>query len=266
MKRKLILAAAALGLSSGMQAAHAVPIDIAFIVDQSQSMGTEFGWIPTVISQIDAALQAESIVTSTRYGIAGYMEGAGNEYTASPPAPNSAEYVGLAFVDFTSNVADVTAAATAAGSDLRAATERGYHAADWARSGFSWDTNAVKVMILLTDEAADQGSVIPDAGQGSDEVNLGKLLADDGFLLNVITLSNLFTQWDQAVYDQSSSYKGLFSLNDLRTDAAGFTADFVLAKVGEIKDVITVPAPGTIALLGLGLAGLGLQQRRKAAA
>ena len=106
MKRKLIIATAALGLS-GMQTAHALPVDIAFVVDQSASMSAEFSWIPTVIGQIDTALQSEPIVTSVRYGLAGYMTGAGNEYTSAPPAPNTAEYVGLAYQDFTSNVSDV---------------------------------------------------------------------------------------------------------------------------------------------------------------
>jgi hypothetical protein len=34
---------------------------------------------------------------------------------------------------------------------------------------------------------------------------------------------------------------------------------------GSLTVVETVPAPGTLALLGLGLAGLGLSRRRKAA-
>ncbi|HAV62875.1 MAG TPA: hypothetical protein DCY13_10975 [Verrucomicrobiales bacterium] len=150
MKKKLAIAAATLALC-GAPAAHAAPVDIAFVVDQSISMGPEFAWIPTVIGQIDTALAAETVVDSVRYGLAGYMEGAGNEFTSSPPAPNVGEYVGLAYVDFTSVLTDVTNAATAAGADLRFSTERGYHAADWSRSGFSWDPAAVKVMILLTD-------------------------------------------------------------------------------------------------------------------
>lgn len=260
-KLKQILAVGILSLGMA-QGANAVPVDIAFIVDQSGSMASEFGWIPNVITAIDTALQSESAVTSTRYGIAGYMEGAGNEY----PGPSSGtfdEYHGLAYVDMTANVATVSAAASAAAGDLRAYTERGYHAADWSRTGFSWGTDAVKVMILLTDEAADQGSVIPDVGQGSDEANLGKLLDDDGFLLNVITTTSLFSQWDQAVFDQNSGYQGLFDLNFLRSNPAAFTTQFVAAKVGEITG--TIPEPATIALLALGLIGLGFATRMKQA-
>lgn len=259
MKRlKLVLAASALGLGMAHNAS-AVPVDIAFVVDQSLSMGGEFNFIPGAITAIDTALQSEAIVTSTRYGLAGYMEGAGNEFTSPPSGGNNAEYVGLAFEDLTANVVTVSDAATAAGGDLRAFTERGYHAADWSRTGFSWDANAVKVMILLTDEAADQGSVIPDAGQGSDEANLGKLLSDDDFLLNVITPTSFWGQWDDAVFTKGS-YQGLFDLNFLRDEPAAFTQQFVSAKVGEITG--QVPNAPTLALLSLGLLGLRMVGRR----
>jgi len=261
--RKMHALLAASVLSLGLtHNASAVPVDIAFIVDQSGSMGTEFGWLPTVMGDINTAIAGEPLVTSVRYGLAGYMAGAGDEWTSSPPAPNVPEYVGLAFVDMTSNIATVSSAATAAAGDLRAYIERGYHAANWARTGFSWDTaaDAVKVMILLTDESADQGSTIPDAGQGSDEANLGYLLDQDGFLLNVVVGTNLYSQWDQAVFDQNSAYQGLFDINYLRTDPAGFTADFVAAKIGEIAGI---PEPGTMLLMGAGLLGLAGMRRSK---
>lgn len=257
--------AAAILLSTGLSFnAHAVPVDIGFVVDQSLSMDTEFDWIPSVITSIDTALQSEAIVTSTRYGLAGYMEGAGNEYSGTKTGTYD-ELHELAFVDLTATAATVSTAATAAGGDLRGITERGYHAADWARSGFNWDANAVKVVILLTDEAGDQGSTIQDVGLGSDEANLGKLLDDGGFLLNVITQTSHWDEWDDAVYDQNSSYQGLFDLNYLRNNPTEFTQQFVEAKVGEIKQTQDVPEPTTLALMGLGLAGMGFARKRKQA-
>ncbi|HEC20312.1 MAG TPA: hypothetical protein ENI97_13355 [Gammaproteobacteria bacterium] len=260
---KTLLSASIVSISMGMSFnANAVPVDIAFVVDQSASMGSEFGWIPNVISSIDTALQGEAVVTSTRYGIAGYMEGVGNE-VAGASTGFTDEYHDLAYVDLTPNVATVSGAATLAGSDLRAFTERGYHAADWSRSGFSWAADAVKVMILITDEAADQGSTIADVGMGSDEANLGKLLSDDNILLNVITNRSLFSQWDQAVFDQSGTYKGLFDLGFLRSNPADFTTQFVAAKVGEITGTVTtVPNPPTLLLVIAGL--LGMRRFQKA--
>lgn len=262
--KSLVVAASLFGMVAGHNA-QAVPVDIAFVVDQSLSMGGEFNWIPNVITAIDTALQSEAVVTSTRYGLAGYMEGVGNEYPGSVIGSRvDDEYRELAYVDLTSTVGTVSTAATAAASDLRRYTERGYHAADWSRTGFSWAADAVKVMILLTDEAGDQGSTIPDAGQGSDEANLGKLLIDDGILLNVITGTSYYNNWDQAVYDQSSSYQGLFDLTYLRDNPAEFTAQFVDAKIGEIKEQIDgeVPLPATLMLFGLGVAAMGYRRRR----
>jgi hypothetical protein len=84
------------------------------------------------------------------------------------------------------------------------------------------------------------------------------------------------------------TYQGLFSLNDLRDDAAAFTAAFVDAKVAEIVDNLPpdpclsnppgqggcppdivpppagVPEPGTLGLLGLGLLGIGFARRKRA--
>jgi len=243
--------------------AKAVPVDIAFVVDQSISMRSEFNWIPNAINAIDTALTNESIVTSTRYGIAGYMTHAGNE-----PGAYNQNGKRLAYQDLTTNLTAVTDEASYAATHLYGTRELGYHAADWARTGFNWDNNAVKIMILLTDENADQGSVIADVGQGSDEKNLGKLLDDDNFLLNVVAPSSKNDQWDEAVYDINSTYQGFFNLSYLRSNPDDFTATFVDAKVGEIKKEADkkpstgIPEPSMLALMGIGLLGFGFIRRR----
>lgn len=259
--KRLKLGLAALLLSAGLSTnANAMPVDvdIAFIVDQSGSMSGEFQWIPNVINEIATALASEASVGNTRYGIAGYMRGVGNEFASTP---NSGEFTGLAYVDLTGNVATVSTEASNEASDLRCCAELGYHAADWSRTGFSWAVDAVKVMILLTDEPGDQGSIIPDAGPGTKEEDLGKLLADGDFLLNVVTRTRYYNQWDQAVFDQNSAYKGLFDIDTLRTNAEQFTKDFVAAKVGEITGTTPIPIPSTILLIGIGLLGLRLVRK-----
>lgn len=262
MKSRLLSSLAlAAGLVCGgvSTASAAIVADVAFVVDQSGSMGDEFSWLANSISAINTSLVAGGV--TARYGLAGYELYAGNE--AGAPANSK-------FVDFSSNINNVISAITP--NNLYGSQERGYHAAQWATTGFSWSTNAAKVIILITDENADQGS-------GISETALGQLMTAGDFLLNVITLPSLYAQWDDAVYkvdnpEPTPDYLGLFSLNTLNTNPSQFTADFTAAKLKEIVDRCTadptapgcqnnVPEPGTLALLGLSLAGLAALRRRK---
>lgn len=242
MKTSKIIGAPILALSM-IGSANAVPVDIGFVVDQSGSMSGEFAWIPNVIGDIDTALQSESKVTATRYGIAGYEEFAGDQDTRNT------------YVDMTPDINAVSNAAET--TNLYGGLERGYDAAKWATTGFNWDPSSVKVMILITDEEGDQGSAIS-------ETQLGQDLDDGNFLLNVITFENYFNDWDEAVFDiNDDAYSGLFDLGFLRNNPTDFTDDFVEAKVGEIDEEVSVPEPSVLALMGLGLFGLGLTRRRK---
>ncbi|WP_028580286.1 VWA domain-containing protein [Desulfogranum japonicum] len=246
MKKKILTAVAigAMGLGLAQNASAASYADVVFMVDQSGSMGDEFGWISNSISTIASSISSAGITAN--YGIAGYEYYAGTESSSN------------VFQDLTSDISLVISEANAAGSSLYGYQERGYHAAEWSTNGFNWSGgDYAKVLILLTDEEGDQYS-------GISETDLGSLMTTSGILLNVITYQYYFNQWDDAVFSTTDGYHGLFDLSYLQSNPTAFTADFTAAKLTEIQNYNpTVPEPTTMLLFGAGLAGLAAVSRRK---
>ena len=268
--RKILAAAGVvaglLGFAGGSHAAI-VKTDIIMIVDESGSMGGVQANLRNNIGLFASILSGGGV--DAQYGLVGYGNGS---------------VVPRMLTDLTTAGGFATAASglVASGGTEPAFTASAFalNALDNQTSLFSFRSDALKNIIIFTDEPSNGDTIARGAVNGSAVTfsTVDQLLTDNNALYNAVlsgtstinSIGGLATAHSGQVFNLQ-----LFNTTD-QLQIETFVTDFANAKLQETLDfcrqnpnapgcqgVRTVPAPGTLALLGLGFTGLGMLRRRK---
>lgn len=229
--------------STGAQAGPVVDADIAFVIDSSGSMGGEFNFLGDAIGDFLSDLESSPLIGTARAALVEYNSHASlvQGLTSDPQALKAA----FNTVSASGGTENAFSAIDAAITDL----------------GINYgNANTVKSTILITDEDADDVPGYSNSfNTGSSTGDLLALLNANGFLNNIIYD---FGAGDQEFRPVAVPNGSFFNINDFRSNRQQFFQNFTAAKIGEIEDRATVPAPGTIALLGAGFLGIWIVRRR----
>lgn len=257
------LALSAFGLSTPAQAV--ILTDVIMIVDESGSMGNVQTNLRNNIGLFANILSAGGV--DAQFGLVGY----GNN--AAKPRM---------LTDLTSAASFATAAL---GLQVNGFSEPAYtasafalNALDGQSSLFSFRSNAVKNIIIFTDEPSN-GDSVSNGAVGGSAVSFSIV---DGLLTNNKALYNAVLRWSDTIASigglatgHGGSVFDLASLNTTdQTVVQAFVKTFADAKLKETIDFCTanpndpacqnnVPEPGVLALLGLGVLGVGVARRRR---
>lgn len=253
-------------IASSIQAAP-ISSDLVFVVDESGSMANVQANLRNNIGLFSSILSGTGQV-DPRFGLVGY---------------GNSSVVPRQLTDF----ADSTSFSTAATNLIASGgQEPGYTATAYALNAlddqtdmFSYRPNAVKNIIILTDEPSNYdlsgyGSL---GGEAVTSSMLDGLLTDNNALYNgVLRWSNTITSYESLITSHGGS---VFDLNQFNsTDplvVEEFVTDFATEKLQETLDFcvinpnnsacnsVDVPESGSLALIGLGLAGMYLRRRRR---
>lgn len=254
-------------LGAGSVASAAViKTDIIMIVDESGSMGTVQANLRTNIGLFASILSAGGV--DAQYGLVGYGD--------SQVRPR-----------MLTDLTDPNSFATAAqGLRINGGTEPGYTATGFALNAldnqsslFSFRSDAVKNIIIFTDEPHNGTSTSYGTINGVTPtlLTIDQLLTDNNALFNaVLSGTSTVNSYRSLAENHSGQVFALSGLNTTNQAAVeSFVTAFAAAKLQETIDFCTanptapgcqpgtsVPAPGALALIGVGLFGLGIMRRR----
>lgn len=279
-------AALAIGMAGAAQAA-----DIVFLVDESGSMVQEHAWLGNMVTSLETALN-DAGENSNNYGLVGF--GCISGHTGCSTAQTAHEHLvgGASF----GSAADLSTAT--GGLALYGGLEDGWEAINFALSNYSFTSSAIN-FILITDE--DRDNLAPGLSYAGMETALNEAGVVLNAVVNAFVYTDTGARavgadadgvaylpdgaggYTEGVYDHlvagdayaattEADYSNLafatggatWDLNMLRaggTTADSFTNAFTDIKVAEI--ITQTPEPTTLALMTIGLLGIGARRLRK---